>query len=104
MEIGKDAMWHSAMNGLANISGNAMHAHYRPSPATVNVSVSVLMISLGAGTSLLSELGTLNLSKVWRGIARKIMNQEVNLCQQKRYLSWVSVPVRAGCHPLPLGL
>lgn len=87
MEIGKDAMWRSAMNGLDNISGNMMHARYRPSPATINVSGNVLMISLGAGPSLLSELGTLSLSKMWRGIARKIMNQEVNLCQQKRDLS-----------------
>lgn len=42
-----------------------------------------LMISLRAGLSLLSELGTLSVSKVCRGIARKIVNQEVNLPQQE---------------------
>lgn len=52
----------------------------------------LLMISLGAGPSLLSYLGTLSLSKVWRGIARTIMNQEVNLCQQ-RDSAWVSAPI-----------
>lgn len=31
-------MWHSAINGLANISGNMMHACYRPSPAPIDVS------------------------------------------------------------------
>lgn len=42
-----------------------------------------LMISLGAGPSLLSELGAFSVSKVYRGIARKIVNQEVNPCQQE---------------------
>lgn len=40
-----------------------------------------LMISLGAGPSLLSELDTLSISKVCRRMARKIVNQEVNLYQ-----------------------
>jgi len=51
-----------------------------------------LMISLGTGPSLLSELGTLSVSKVCRGIARKIVNQEVNLCQQEE---------RSGLGPCP---
>lgn len=41
-----------------------------------------LIISLGAGPSLLSELGSLSVSKVSRGIARKVVNQEVNPSQQ----------------------
>lgn len=72
MKIGKDAVWCSAMNGLVDISGNMMHAHYRPSPATIDVSGNVLMISLGAGPSLLSVLGTLNLSRCEEELSGKL--------------------------------
>lgn len=87
MGIGRDAVCHSTTHGLANISGNRMHVSYRPGPVPVNVSGNISSDFIRSRTKPAFRLGILSVSEVCRGIARKIVNQEVKLCQVEERFS-----------------